>query len=101
MRRPTGVVLARIEASGAGRLILPWISRMARPEGVCRSCGSGLEGVWGLVLSTEGRWRGMEGMMVRWVGGSLPFLLLSHHFHRLLCYSMVGKWFDDILVPLQ
>lgn len=26
----------------SGRLMVPWSSRIARPEGVCRSCGRGL-----------------------------------------------------------
>ena len=30
------------EGEAAGRLILPWISRIASPAGVCSSDGSGL-----------------------------------------------------------
>lgn len=43
-----------------GKLIVPWSSTIARPEGVCRRFGSGFEGE--MVLLEEGGWRGMEGI---------------------------------------
>lgn len=61
-------MLVEVEVSGAGRLILPWISRIARPEGVCRRLGSGFK-VVSLVLSlgpsAEGRCSGMDGIWDR------------------------------------
>lgn len=63
---------------GGGRFILPWISRMARPEGVWRSGGKGFVGLEDgsslvLVLVLLGSlfmpvrldlWRGTVGMAV-------------------------------------
>lgn len=46
-----------------GRLIVPWISRMARPVGVWRSVGRGF-GMDGGVGEVGGRWRGIVGIVV-------------------------------------
>lgn len=47
-----------------GKLIVPWSSRMARPEGVWRSAGRGLLWVFGLrVVDLLGGWSGIEGMV--------------------------------------
>lgn len=57
--------VASDEVSPGGRLILPWISRIARPDGVCRSCGRGLEELFqrlGLGPLAGERWRGIEGI---------------------------------------
>lgn len=48
---------------GEGRLMVPWISRMARPVGVWRSWGRGF-GAEGFGGSVGGRWRGIVGMVV-------------------------------------
>lgn len=59
-----------MEGEGVGgRLRVPWISRIARPEGVWRSWGRGfgeeVSGVRGV------RWRGIVGMVVVGEGGEL------------------------------
>ena len=49
------------EEEEEGRLIVPWISRIARPEWVWRSWGSGLSR--GLEDEVVARgWRGMDGI---------------------------------------
>lgn len=48
---------------GGGRLMVPWISRIARPVGVWRSWGRGFE-MRAFMLSGEGRWMGMVGIVV-------------------------------------
>lgn len=45
-----------------GRLIVPWSSRRARPEGVWRRFGRGLS--WGLEGEIARGWSGMDGIMV-------------------------------------
>lgn len=43
--------------------MVPWISIIARPEGVCRSCGRGFAG--GAGEGGQGvRWRGIDGMLI-------------------------------------
>lgn len=43
--------------------MVPWISMIARPEVVCRSCGRGFAGRVG--GGWQGvRWRGIDGMLV-------------------------------------
>jgi len=49
---------------GGGRLIVPWISRIARPVGVWRSWGRGFE-VGEFVMFVGGRWMGIVGIIVR------------------------------------
>lgn len=43
---------------------MPWISRIARPEGVWRSCGRGLADKF--VLDLEGGWRIISAMLGGW-----------------------------------
>jgi len=45
-----------------GRFMVPWISMIARPEGVCRSCGRGFVGGAGGGGRAVG-WRGIDGML--------------------------------------
>lgn len=45
-----------------GKLIVPWSSRRARPEGVWRRFGRGLS--WGLEGEIAREWRGMDGILV-------------------------------------
>lgn len=50
-----------------GKLIVPWSSRMASPEGVWRIAGRGLLTVIGLL----GGWSGIEGMVSDCLSGCL------------------------------
>lgn len=72
-----GVVFMSVSLSESGvvvvgKLIVPWSSRMARPEGVWRSGGRGLLWVFGLrVLDLLGGWSGIEGMVSVCLAGCL------------------------------
>ena len=54
-----------VEGSGDGRLIVPWISKIAKPVGVSSNWGSGFEG--GTMGALGARWRGTVGMVWDWL----------------------------------
>lgn len=61
------VSLSSSSVVDVGKLIVPWSSRIARPEGVWRSAGRGLSKVVDLL----GGWSGIEGMASGCLSGYL------------------------------
>ena len=53
-------VCVEVSDAETGKLMVPWISRIARPDGVWRTVGRGM-GVWGVESGVV--WRVIEGIV--------------------------------------